>query len=82
MRTMLQYRCRAVLWQRALNKLAANNPEFVSRLHLGASLSKVDSTNISQPPYRVTQSRTIVATSCESEITRSTPRSPGTSTSR
>ena len=29
-------------------------PEFVSRLHLGAFLSRVDSTNISQPPYRVT----------------------------
>ena len=28
--------------------------EFVSRLHLGASLSRVDPTVISQPPYRVT----------------------------
>ena len=31
-----------VLWQRALNKLAAKCPEFVSRLHLCASLSRVD----------------------------------------
>ena len=42
MRAMLQYRYRAVLWQRALEQARGKCPEFVSRLHLGASLSRVD----------------------------------------